>query len=50
MLDYDDLEDIPSPEGHLSLKLVALPKDANLHGDISAGWVEIGRASCRERV
>lgn len=39
MLDYDDLEDIPCPEGYLSLKLVALPKDANLHGDISAGWV-----------
>lgn len=39
MTDHDDLEDIPGPEGQLSLKLVATPKDTNLHGDISAGWV-----------
>ncbi len=39
MIDHDDLEDVPGPEGQLSLKLVATPKDTNLHGDISAGWV-----------
>ncbi|HKM14664.1 MAG TPA: hotdog domain-containing protein [Marinospirillum sp.] len=39
MIDHDDLEDTPGPEGQLSLKLVATPKDTNLHGDISAGWV-----------
>lgn len=39
MIDHDDLEDTPGPEGQLSLRLVATPKDTNLHGDISAGWV-----------
>ncbi|NLW04800.1 MAG: acyl-CoA thioesterase [Pseudomonadaceae bacterium] len=39
MTELEDLEDNPGPEGLLSLKLVATPKDTNLHGDISAGWV-----------
>lgn len=39
MTELDDLEDIPGPEGQLTLKLVATPRDTNLHGDISAGWV-----------
>lgn len=39
MTELDDLEDNPGPEGQLTLKLVATPKDTNLHGDISAAWV-----------
>lgn len=39
MTEHDDLEDTPGPEGQLTLKLVAMPKDTNLHGDISASWV-----------
>ncbi|MEN9465750.1 MAG: hypothetical protein RL217_1931 [Pseudomonadota bacterium] len=29
----------PRPEGELSLRLVPSRQDANLHGDISGGWV-----------
>jgi len=39
MTELDDHEDNPSPEGQLTLKLVATPKDTNMHGDISAAWV-----------
>ena len=39
MTELDDLEDNPGPEGQLTLKLVATPKDTNMHGDISAAWV-----------
>lgn len=35
----DDLEDNPSPEGQLTLKVVAHPQATNLHGDIAASWV-----------
>lgn len=35
----DSQEDTPTPEGQLQLKVVALPKHTNLHGDISASWV-----------
>lgn len=33
----DDLE--PSPVGELTLRLIPTRNDANLHGDITAGWV-----------
>lgn len=39
MNDLDDIEEVPAPQGQLTLKLVATPQDTNLHGDISAGWV-----------
>jgi len=39
MTELDDHEDNPGPEGQLTLKLVATPKDTNMHGDISAAWV-----------
>lgn len=40
MADFlDSQEDTPTPEGTLQLKVVALPKHTNLHGDISASWV-----------
>lgn len=39
MTELDDLEDNPGPEGLLTLRVVATPKDTNLHGDISAAWV-----------
>lgn len=39
MTEHDDLEETPGPEGQLTLKLVVMPKDTNLHGDISASWV-----------
>ncbi|HMU91193.1 MAG TPA: acyl-CoA thioesterase [Pseudomonadales bacterium] len=29
----------PQPGGELALKTVALPRDTNAHGDISAGWL-----------
>ncbi len=29
----------PQPSGELALKTVAMPRDANAHGDISAGWL-----------
>lgn len=29
----------PQPSGELALKTVALPRDINAHGDISAGWL-----------
>ena len=29
----------PRPEGELSLRLIPSRQDANLHGDISGGWV-----------
>ena len=35
MTELDDLEETPGPEGQLSLRLIATPKDTNLHGDIS---------------
>lgn len=37
---FDDTsETAPQPEGELKLKLLALPQNANLHGDIAASWV-----------
>lgn len=33
------LEDIPSPRGELSLKIIASANDANTMGDIYAGWI-----------
>lgn len=35
----DELEDVPMPEGELSLRLLAQQQDANLYGDISGGWL-----------
>lgn len=29
-----ELDDIPTPRGHLTLKLVARRQDTNFHGDI----------------
>ncbi|MGO2132768.1 MAG: acyl-CoA thioesterase [Halomonas sp.] len=34
-----DIDDVPSPRGQLTLKLVANRHDTNLHGDISGGWL-----------
>ncbi|ATJ84743.1 acyl-CoA thioesterase [Halomonas beimenensis] len=34
-----ELDDIPSPRGQLTLKLVASRQDTNFHGDIPAGWL-----------
>lgn len=36
---YDDSDPIPSPEGELILRLIPSRNEANLHGDITAGWV-----------
>lgn len=34
---HDELE--PRPEGELTLRLIPTRNDANMHGDITAGWV-----------
>jgi acyl-CoA thioesterase YciA len=34
-----DLDDVPAPQGQLTLKLLASRRDANLYGDISGGWL-----------
>lgn len=34
-----DIDDIPAPQGHLTLKLLASRQDTNLHGDIPGGWL-----------
>ncbi|WP_346796881.1 acyl-CoA thioesterase [Halomonas sp. Bachu 37] len=34
-----DLDDVPTPRGQLTLKLLASRQDANLYGDISGGWL-----------
>ena len=44
------------PCGDLCTRTLAMPADTNQNGDIFGGWllsqmdIEIGRASCRERV
>lgn len=34
-----DLDEIPAPQGELTLKLLASRQDTNLHGDIAGGWL-----------
>lgn len=34
-----DPDDIPAPNGELTLKLLASRQDTNLHGDIAGGWL-----------
>ncbi|MGM0782485.1 MAG: acyl-CoA thioesterase [Pseudomonadota bacterium] len=34
-----DLDDIPAPQGQLTLKLLASRQDTNLYGDIPGGWL-----------
>lgn len=34
-----ELEDIPSPVGELSLQTIAMPADSNANGDIFGGWL-----------
>ncbi|MBE0462856.1 acyl-CoA thioesterase [Halomonas sp. AOP43-A1-21] len=34
-----DLDDVPAPQGQLTLKLLASRQDTNLYGDISGGWL-----------
>lgn len=34
-----DIDDIPAPRGHLTLKRLASRQDTNLHGDIPGGWL-----------
>jgi len=38
-LDSSNLEDVPSPNGELILKIAATPQDTNIYGDISGGWL-----------
>lgn len=33
------LDQLPSPRGQLCLQTIAMPKDANPHGDIFSGWL-----------
>ncbi|OPX55669.1 acyl-CoA thioesterase YciA [Oceanospirillum multiglobuliferum] len=35
----NNLEDIPSPTGELTLKIAATPQDTNIYGDIAGGWL-----------
>lgn len=34
-----ELDDIPAPQGELTLRLVATRHDTNFHGDIPGGWL-----------
>ncbi|MDI5935087.1 acyl-CoA thioesterase [Halomonas sp. M4R5S39] len=34
-----ELDDVPAPQGQLTLKLLASRQDTNLHGDIAGGWL-----------
>lgn len=34
-----DIDDIPAPQGRLTLKQLASRQDTNLHGDIPGGWL-----------
>ncbi|KPQ20278.1 MULTISPECIES: acyl-CoA thioesterase [unclassified Halomonas] len=34
-----DLDDVPAPQGELTLKLLASRQDTNVYGDISGGWL-----------
>ncbi len=34
-----DLDDIPAPQGQLTLKLLASRQDTNFYGDIPGGWL-----------
>nr|WP_298411436.1 acyl-CoA thioesterase [uncultured Halomonas sp.] len=34
-----DLDDIPTPQGDLTLKLLASRQDTNFYGDITGGWL-----------
>lgn len=34
-----DLDDIPAPQGKLTLKLLTTRQDTNYYGDISGGWI-----------
>ncbi|MCK0769287.1 acyl-CoA thioesterase [Chromohalobacter canadensis] len=34
-----ELDDIPTPQGELTLKLVTRRQDTNLYGDIPGGWL-----------
>lgn len=34
-----DIDDIPAPQGRLTLKQLANRQDTNLHGDIPGGWL-----------
>ena len=39
-MDSSDLEDdIPQPQGELTLQTVAMPADTNANGDIFGGWL-----------
>ncbi|MFG1487837.1 acyl-CoA thioesterase [Oceanospirillum sp. HFRX-1_2] len=39
MSNVDNIEDIPSPVGDLTLKIAATPQDTNIYGDIAGGWL-----------
>ena len=34
-----DLDDVPAPQGQLTLKLLAARQDTNFYGDIPGGWL-----------
>ncbi|MGC3874450.1 acyl-CoA thioesterase [Halomonas sp. GXIMD04776] len=34
-----DLDDIPAPQGDLTLKLITSRQDTNFYGDIAGGWL-----------
>jgi acyl-CoA thioesterase YciA len=34
-----DIDDVPTPNGELSLQTVAMPRDTNANGDIFGGWL-----------
>ena len=37
--DINSIDDIPIPNGEMSLQTIAMPKDTNASGDIFGGWL-----------
>lgn len=35
----NDLDDVPTPQGNLTLKVLASRQDTNFYGDIAGGWL-----------
>lgn len=49
----DDMDAVAGPAGDLALQTIAMPRDANYHGDIFGGWLvsqmDLAGAVCARR-
>lgn len=50
---HDDMDEVAAPAGDLALQTIAMPRDANYHGDIFGGWLvsqmDLAGAVCARR-